>query len=81
MPISTVSQLQHPPFGSLQCGTLPGLRLWQKLSHCASVQQPGPMKQAGGLQSGKRDAAADEEASAVVTRATAASNNPILFFI
>jgi hypothetical protein len=60
---------------------LPGLRIWQKLSHCASVQQPGPMKQAGGLHNGNRVAAAGVEASAVVTSATAASNNPVLFFI
>jgi hypothetical protein len=40
------------------------------------------MKQAGGLQDGgKRVAAAGLETRAVVTRATAISNNPILFFI
>jgi hypothetical protein len=77
---SMISQLQQPPFGSLQCGTLPGLRLWQKVEHCASVQQPGPMRQAGGRQKGSL-ATAGLEARAVVARTMAISNNLILFFI
>jgi hypothetical protein len=39
------------------------------------------MKQAGGLQKGKGFAATGLETRAVVARAMASRNNPILFFI
>jgi hypothetical protein len=59
---------------------LPGLRFLQKPAQASFVQQTGPMRQARlGPQSGL--AAIGLEERAVVARATAIRNNPILFFI